>query len=103
MQKLKNLLNNPNACVILDMHYNELIGVDSDYVDPEAVIEIQWVVKNASYFCKENCDSGVYDFIFNLSMLDCFHGESPAPQHLFEQLKALQVEGYSYILFNQGC
>jgi hypothetical protein len=103
MQKLKKLLNNLNAGVILDMTYDQLIGVECDYVDPETFPEIQWVVNNSSFSCKENGVSGIYDFIFNLSMLDDFHSESAAPLHLFEQLKALQIEGYSYILFNQGC
>lgn len=98
------ILNNPNASVILDMNFGELIGVNPDYVDPETVPEIQWIVKNSSFICKHNGESGVYDYIFNLSMIDSYISSHGAPSlDMLVQLQALERDGYSYILFNQGC
>jgi hypothetical protein len=60
-------------------------------------------VEHASFTCKDNGESGIYDFIFNLNMLDSFVQEGDTPLHLIKQLSDIKGSGYSYILFNQGC
>ena len=97
------LLGNSNASAMLDMPFSELAGVDENYETPEMVEQIQWVTSFASYVCKDNGESGVYDFIFNLAMLEHYIAESYPPAGLAEQLAGIREQGFQYILFNQGC
>ncbi len=98
-----SVLDNPNASVLLDMTFSELDGVDCNYSDPGKIAEIRWIVESASFICKHNSDSGVYDFILNLAMLERYFEESDVPQHVAKQLIEIRESGYGYILFNQGC
>ena len=100
---MKELLQNPNAFVMLDMAFSELAGVEPEYSEPDGIDEIDWVVAHASFTCNANGESGVYDFIFNLSNIDDLADDECAPKHVIEQLTSLRDAGFSYILFNQGC
>lgn len=101
-----------NTFLLLDMHFDELVGVEQDYEDPSSVNVIHWITSHASYAHIDNNNSdagGVYDFIFNLSMLESYI-DAPIDSSLraeltplFEQLLAIHSAGYNYILFNQGC
>lgn len=94
---------NNNTFLLLDMEYSELAGVSNEYDNPSDEPAISWVVQHSSYPCRDNGESGVYDHIFNLAMLEGYIEDSPPPAGVGEQLKALSEQGYNYILFNQGC
>lgn len=98
------LLNNPNTMLVLDMAFVELNCVPDDYDVPEEVREIQWIVDNSSFTYNHNGESGVYDFIFNLGMLDFFvETDKNYPENLIKELNAIKDKGYNYILFHQNC
>tara|TARA_B100000508_G_C11363934_1_gene230302 strand:- start:201 stop:503 length:303 start_codon:yes stop_codon:yes gene_type:complete len=94
---------NNNTFLLLDMEYSELVGVSDEYDNPSDEPAISWVVQHSSYPRRDNGESGVYDYIFNLAMLEGYIEDSPPPAGVGEQLKELCEQGYSYILFNQGC
>ena len=96
------LLKKPDISLILDMTFDQLNGVNDDYQNPETVPEILWVTENSSYAYKGNGESGVFDFIFNLKMLDEYISKSTPPKHIIKQLRDLRNKGVSYILFNQN-
>ena len=100
---MESTLSPINTFVLLDMHYSALAGVDEDYDNPMEQPSIAWVVSNSSYHCKDNGQSGIFDFIFNLNMLDSSIENSAPSTELVQQLTAIRDKGYSYILFNQGC
>jgi hypothetical protein len=97
------IMNDVNAGALLHMAFSQLSGVPDDYVEPEEIAEINWVVANASFDCRNNNSQGVYDFIFNLDLLDDLVHDDSAPTHIIQQLKVIQEKGYSYILFHQEC
>ncbi len=92
-----------DAFLLLDMEYKELEGVPEDYDDPEEVEAIQWIVAKSSYDCRDNGQSGVYDYLYNLANLEWHLETDPPAPELAKQLAAVRERGYSYILFNQGC
>jgi len=96
------MFQNPNSSTLIHMQYSELNGV-GDYDDPEAVKEIQWIVAHSSYAFKYNWESGIYDYIFNLSLLDIYAEDDNTPANVLEQLTKIKDEGFDYILFHQGC
>ncbi|MEJ6534172.1 MULTISPECIES: hypothetical protein [Pseudoalteromonas] len=100
--------NKHNTFFLLDMDFKDLVCVDPDYENPESEFAIQWIRRHSSFYHVDNkCHDagGVYDFIFNLNMLETFILESSEDElnPMFEQLAAIQAAGYNYILFNQGC
>lgn len=100
MQKTQSTAN---TFLLLDMHFTSLINVEEDYSDPMEQPAIAWVVSNSSFTCNGNGESGVFDFIYNLAMLDSHITENTPPAGLAEQLIEIRDGGYNYILFNQGC
>lgn len=98
-----NKQSSVNTFLLLDMHFSSLVNVSEDYGDPLGQPAIAWVVANSSYHCTNNGLSGVFDFIYNLAMLQFHIEEQKPPAGLAEQLTAIRDQGYNYILFNQGC
>lgn len=101
-----NWSNNINAGIILDFNYEEIRGISKEYIetgDTDTAPEISWVERNASYICKHNGESGVFDFIVNLGMLECIFETDRPNKDFAEQLLDLKVRGVQYVLFNQGC
>lgn len=91
-----------NTSTIIDMTYSELLSVN-EYDEPGEVPAINWITNHSSFECKHNGEAGVYDFIFNLDMLESLIDNYPPPPGLADQLMDIRSAGYSYILFNQGC
>ena len=93
---------------LLDMNFSEINGISAEYEesgDPDGIPEIDWIVANSSYPYRDNLrDGGVYDFIFNLGMLQSFiETNEPPTKELREQLERLEEQGFKYILFHQDC
>jgi len=90
----KNLTSRIQLQQIIDVDMTEFFEYDT----PDELPEWEWIEANASYHYKENDESGVHDFILNLSNeLDIPHG------FLAELIATARVNNIHYILFNQGC
>ncbi len=92
---------------IKDFHITKMADVDMSYVigeysEPDNITEWQWVQSNASYPCKDNGVSGVYDFVLNVAMFADNEVED-IPEKLRELIQSAHENDISYILFNQGC
>lgn len=100
---MTDIMSNVNSGALLHMPFSQLTGVPDSYAKPEEIREIYWVVANASFDCRDNNSLGVYDFIFNLDLMDELAHDDSAPKHVIRQLKMIREEGYNYILFHQEC
>lgn len=98
-----SIFSKANTFLLLDMEFSSLDSVDEDYDNPMDEPAIAWIVSHGSYPHKDNNESGVFDFIFNLAMLESFIEDSRPPAGLEAQLMEIKEQGYHYILFNQGC
>lgn len=103
LEQTKELPFFANVMKIVDMNYNELVGVEEDYEVPSDHAEIEWVIENSSYEYKTNRSEGTCDYIFNLNVLEHTLETNPAPtKALALQLTKLHEQGHGYILFNAG-
>lgn len=92
---------------IQDFHIQKIADVDmthviGEYGDPQNTVEWQWVHENASYPCKDNGESGVWDFVLNVGMFSDIEALD-IPEKLKQLIKSAYDNDISYILFNQGC
>lgn len=99
--------NTNTSTNIKDFHIQKIADVDMEYVigeyeSPDNIAEWQWIESNASYPCKDNGHSGIWDFVLNVGMFIDNDVEGIPPK-LQKLLKSAYENDISYILFNQGC
>ena len=84
----------PQAEKISSIQMQDVVG---EYDVPDSVEEWNWIEKNASFSHRYNGQSGVWDFILNLSLT--FKDVPPKLLPVIEKAKASNI---SYLLFHQG-
>ena len=88
-------------CEIGQVMMQDVIG---DYDVPDDVPEWIWVQKVASFEHKDNADSGIWEFVVNLSLWIVRNGQDePAiPEKLVPVFNEAQAKGFQYLIFHQG-
>jgi hypothetical protein len=79
---------------ILDVCVPDYIG---DYTLPEETTEWPWIEKNSCYSHGQNGESGVWEFVMNIS-----HVAANIPPALEEVFKEASSKNCTFILFHQG-
>lgn len=69
-----------------------------DYDVPSDCPEWFWVTSNATFSCKDNGESGVWDFVLNTTLE--YDDIPPALAPIINQAIEANI---NYILFHQGC
>tara|TARA_R110002033_G_scaffold135713_6_gene175487 strand:- start:34256 stop:34876 length:621 start_codon:yes stop_codon:yes gene_type:complete len=94
-QYLKLHTQPANLQSILDINMCDFF----DYSDADELPEWEWIEKNCSYDNRDNGESGINDYILNLS-----NEFDEIPQgFLTELINFANEREIAYILFNQGC
>lgn len=96
-----DISNKPNCQILLDMTFSELIGVSEEWEEEDSIVS--WVVDHSSYIYKGNGEGGIYDFIFNLAMLESYIDVELEKEPFINQIRSIRDSGVGYILFNNGC
>lgn len=88
-------------CEIGQVMMQDVIG---DYDVPDDVPEWIWVQKVASFEHKDNADSGIWEFVVNLSFGSVWNGqdEPDIPQKLVPVFEEAYAKGFQYLIFHQG-
>ena len=74
-----------------------MLDVVGEYNVPDEVSEWLWVERNACYEHNKNGESGIWDFVINLSS-----EFKDVPERLKAIIDGAQKNGTAYILFHQG-
>lgn len=80
---------------VLDVCVPDVID---EYDVPEDTIEWPWIEKNACYSHRKNGESGIWEFVLNLSHYD----SASLPASLTPVINEAKKQVCSYILFHQG-
>jgi len=92
----EKLKQDPDVFSILDLNMSDVVG---DYDVPEDVLEWSWVKNNASFTHRHNGDSGIWEFMLNIAVVE---EQKDIPKNLVPIINKAISKGCSYILFNQG-
>lgn len=79
---------------IMDINLAEILD---EYDTPENILEWLWIEREASYTHRDNGDSGIWEFVLNLS-----RDFVDIPVTLLPIINLAIENDVSYILFHQG-
>ena len=86
-----------NLFTVLDVDVVDILG---DYDVPEDVPEWSWIERISSFKHVHNGEYGVWEFMVNLGIVET--KIDTVPEVLLPTINKAIMNGYSYILFNQG-